>query len=78
MGIQPGISYDTFPKQGAFLHKRVKVCFNYDSSRLLSGTIVRDDHEEPGRCIIALDDGRYVLTTECMWSPGEPKIEAAA
>ena len=73
MGIQANISRDAFPKQGTFLHKRVTVCFNYDTSRTIGGVIVRDDAEAPGLAIIALDDDRYVLTTECMFS-----LEAAA
>lgn len=77
MGVHPNISHDAFPKHGSFLHKRVRVCFNYDPSNQVLGTVVRDDDEEPGRAIIALDDGRYVLTTECMWSP-EPAAPKGA
>jgi hypothetical protein len=69
MGVEKSIAHDRFPKQGSWLGTRAKVCFNYDASNTIGGTIVRDDAEEPGRSIIALDDGRYVLTTECMWSP---------
>lgn len=57
-----------FPKQGDFLYRRVKVCFDYDTSQTWEGRIVRDDCEPPGRLIIALDDGRYVLSTECQYS----------
>lgn len=45
------------------------MCFNYDASRSVMGTIVRDDHEAPWVTIIALDTGRVVLATECMHSP---------
>lgn len=76
MAVQPTISHDAFPKQGAFLHKRVTVCFNYDTSNQIGGVIVRDDAEEPGRAIIALDDGRYVLSTECMYSSEAPAKKA--
>lgn len=69
MGVKDNIDYDKFPRQGVWLGRRTRVCFNYDTSRTILGTIVRDDAEEPGRAIIALDDGRYVLTTECQHSP---------
>lgn len=69
MGTHPSIASDKFPKQGAYLNARVEVCFHYDSSKTLMGTMIRDDAEEPGIAIINLDDGRTVLTTECMWSP---------
>ncbi len=36
--------------------------------KLFYGVIVRDDKEEPGEKIIKLDDGRYVLATECQYS----------
>jgi hypothetical protein len=68
MGVVPNISHDKFPQQGKFLNQRVQVCFNYDTSNLIGGAIVRDDTEEPGREIIKLDDGRYVLSTECQYS----------
>jgi hypothetical protein len=69
MGIHPNISADRFPKQGTYLLRRVRVVFNYDTSREFPGMIIRDDAEEPGRCIIKLDDGRVLLTTECQWHP---------
>ncbi len=78
MGVHPNISHDRFPRQGAWLGIRVKVCFNYDSSHLIGGTMVRDDAEEPGIAIIALDDGKYVLTTECMWSPDREPVKGAS
>lgn len=61
------VGFDTFPVQGSFKGRRVRVCFNYDSSRTIEGTVVREDIEEPGRMIIQLDDGRVVLSTECMY-----------
>lgn len=69
MGEVATISFDGFPKQGQYKGRRVRVCFNYDASRELMGTVIRDDAEEPGRMIIQLDDGRAVLSTECMYSP---------
>lgn len=71
MGCVKGIGFDEFPKQGDWLHKRVNVCFNYDTSRQIPGTIVRDDMAAPFLTIIRLDDGRHVLTTECQHSPPE-------
>lgn len=68
MGIHENINFDSFPKQGKLVGKRVRVCFNYDTSRIIRGTIVRDDLEEPGELIIKLDDGRYVRAVECMYS----------
>lgn len=69
MGKVAAIGFDRFPNQGEYKGRRVRVCFNYDSSREIMGTVIRDDAEEPGRLIIQLDDGRVVLSTECMYSP---------
>lgn len=70
MGCVEGVGYDVFPAQGPHLGKRVKVCFNYDTSHTLLGNIVRDDStgKNYDRTIIRLDDGRYVLSTECQYS----------
>lgn len=67
MGCVRNVGYDEFPRQGGHLGRRVEVCFNYDATRTLGGEVVRDDAEEPGVEIIRLDDGRYVLTTECQY-----------
>lgn len=67
MGVHQNIGYDKFPKQGGWLGRRVNVCFNYDTSKSIFGTIVRDDREEPGQTIIKLDDGRYVEASECQY-----------
>lgn len=69
MGCHPNIAADKYPKQGAYLNKRVKVCFNYDTSEQFLGVIIRDDEEEPGHLIIKLDNGRVLLATECQYSP---------
>ncbi len=69
MGVAPNVSREKFPKQGGWLGKRTKVCFNCDADHCVMGTIVRDDHEEPWVTIISLDNGRVVLATECMHSP---------
>jgi hypothetical protein len=74
MGCVDTISYDKFPKQSdndykyPQLGKRVKVCYHYDTSKFHYGVIVRDDNEEPFRTIIALDNGIYVLGSECQYS----------
>lgn len=68
MGIHINIAHNLWPRQGAWLGKRVKVCFRYDTEHTIMGTVVRDDAEQPHRTIIQLDDGRYVLTTECQHS----------
>lgn len=69
MGVKQGIDYESFPKQGTWLGRRCRVCFKYDLSHMILGTIVREDEEEPGIGIIRLDDGRHVLFTECQYSP---------
>jgi hypothetical protein len=67
MGIVANVGFDQFPKQGDWVGKRVEVCFHYDSSKTIGGTIVREDEEEPGLMIFRLDDGRHVLASECMY-----------
>lgn len=73
MGCVNTITYDNFPVQADDKHtfqsvgKRVKVCYHYDTSRFHDGVIVRDDREEPFQTIIALDNGRYLLGTECQF-----------
>jgi hypothetical protein len=71
MGAIASITHETFPKQGSSLGKRVEVFFHDDLDHHAADAMVRDDHEEPWRTIIALNDGRYVLTTECQYSPRE-------
>lgn len=68
MGVVKTIGYDRFPKQGDTLKKRVKVCFNFETDRVIDGTIVRDDIEEPYVTLILLDDGRIVRSTECQYT----------
>jgi hypothetical protein len=68
MGIHPNVGIDRFPKQGEWKGRNVLVCFEYDTTRTIPGTIVRDDEEEPGLLIIKLADGRYVLSTECQYT----------
>lgn len=76
MGVYDNISIDKFPKQGSFAGKRVKVIFHYKIDEFVLGRFVRDDaearmigdHKAEPIGIIALDDGRYVLATECQFS----------
>lgn len=68
MGSVSTISHEHFPKQGEMLHKRVKVAFHYNLEHTIVGTIIRDDMEHPYQTIIQLDDGHYILGTECQYS----------
>ncbi len=68
MGCVDNIGVDKFPKQGR-IGERCKVLFHYGVGGELHGTIVRDDMEDPWRGIIKLDDGRFVLMTECQYQP---------
>lgn len=68
MGIISTISYDRFPSQGKHLNRRVDVCFDYNSSKTVGGTIIRQDQEFPGLTLIRLDDGRVVRDVECQYS----------
>ena len=69
MGMVQNISINSFPKQGSYLHRRVRVCFHYDVSNTIGGRVVREDDEAPYLMIIALDDGRHVLSSECQYQP---------
>lgn len=73
MGVVNNIDSVSFPKQGGFWGRQVRVCFNYDTSKTIIGLVVRDDAEAPGVMIIKLDDGRHVLSSECMWQYSQPK-----
>ena len=68
MGSINTITANQFPRQRDDLHKKVRVCFNYDTSQMVMGTIIRDDMEHPFRTIIELDDGRVVLSVECQYN----------
>lgn len=78
MGVVANISYEKFPKQGSWLNLPVSVFFNYDTSKRMTGTIVREDAEAPGVMIIALDNGRFVLSTECQYQPLSLAVPAGA
>lgn len=67
MGCVNNITHEKFPRQSDWLGRRVNVCFHYDTAYILHGVIVRDDADDPLVTIIALDDGHYVLSTECQY-----------
>jgi hypothetical protein len=69
MGIAANVGFDTFPKQGGTLNKRVRVCFHFNPIESIGGTCIRDDSEAPFETIFQLDDGRVVRSTECMYQP---------
>lgn len=69
MGVVEGINITDFPKQSNWLHGRVKVCFDYDVNKEIGGTVVRCDLSEPFETLIRLDDGRYVRSKECQYTP---------
>ena len=66
MPLDP-VGFDRFPEQGPFKGREVRVCFDFDPSRTVEGTVIRCDAEAPGRMIIQLDDGRVVMSTECQY-----------
>jgi hypothetical protein len=68
MGIVANVSATRYPKQTESLNRRVRVCFDFEPEPNFLGTIIRIDAELPGRTIIKLDDGRVLLSTECMYS----------
>lgn len=68
MGVHPNVGLNKFPKQGGWLNKEAKVMFNFDSSTISKGVIVRDDMEEPFVTLIKLEDGRIISSTECQYS----------
>lgn len=69
MGVHKNIKSDYFPKQGAMLGVAVQVCFHYNRSVSFLGKCVRDDVEEPHRTIFKLNNGTYVLASECHYEP---------
>lgn len=72
MGCVDTIRHDRFPKQGSYLGSEVRVCFHYDADNWVRGRVIRDDAEEPGEMLIALDEGRVVRAVECQWQPEQP------
>lgn len=68
MGCIETITAYKFPKQSEYVNRRCNVCFHYDTSVEIPGTIIRDDREEPYETLIQLDDGRVVRGVECQYS----------
>jgi hypothetical protein len=75
VGVVATINETSFPKQGAYLGKDVRVCFNYGTATF-GGKILRDDVEEPFQTLILIHDGphagRIIRSTECQYqiAPG--------
>jgi hypothetical protein len=76
MGDYPTVGFDRFPTQGSWLGQQVDVCFDYDTSRTIGGTIIRDDAQAPGLLLIHLADGRVVRSVECQYSASRAPAEA--
>ena len=68
MGCVSTITATRFPEQTHHVNQRCKVCFHYDTSVWIMGTVIRDDHEEPYETLIQLDDGRVMRAVECQYS----------
>ena len=67
MGCVSTITAYDFPKQSQYVNRRCKVCFHYDTSKWIMGTVIRDDREEPFETLIQLDDGRTMRGVECQY-----------
>ena len=68
MGCVDTITAYRFPKQSKYVNRRCNVCFHYDTTTWIMGTVIRDDREEPGETLIRLDDGRVIRAVECQYS----------
>jgi hypothetical protein len=68
MGCIDTITAYKFPKQSEYINRRCKVCFHYDTSKWIMGTVIRDDREEPYETLIQPDDGRTMRGVECQYS----------
>lgn len=77
MGVAANVGFSQFPRQGNMLGRRVNVCFQYDPTKTIDGVCVRNDMVEPFRTIFRLDDGRYVLASECQYSYDSSATNAA-
>ena len=73
MGCVKTITAYAFPKQSEYVNRRCNVCFHYDTSVQIPGTVIRDDREEPYETLIKLDDGRIVRGVECQYSHYTPR-----
>ena len=68
MGCINTITAYKFPQQSEYVNRRCKVCFHYDTTKWIMGTVIRDDREEPYETLIKLDDGRVMRAVECQYS----------
>ena len=68
MGCVSSITVYDFPKQSKYVNRRCNVCFHYDTTKMVMGTVIRDDREEPFETLIRLDDGRTIRGVECQYS----------
>lgn len=68
MGCIDTITAYKFPKQSEYVNRRCKVCFHYNTTKWIMGTVIRDDREEPYETLIKLDDGRVMRAVECQYS----------
>ena len=68
MGCVDTITAYNFPKQSEYVNRRCKVCFHYNTTKWIMGTVIRDDREEPYETLIRLDDGRVIRGVECQFS----------
>lgn len=73
MGCVETITAYNFPKQSEYVNRRCNVCFHYDTSVSIPGTVIRDDREEPFETLIQLDDGRVLRAAECQYSHYRPR-----
>jgi hypothetical protein len=69
--MEKNAGFNRFPEQGDYLGVAVEVRSKYNNSNEI-GIVVRDDIEEPYRKIIELENGKYILGTECTYRPVEP------
>jgi len=68
MGSVATITNNSFPRQGRLLLTVVKLWFHHDMSVVFYANVVRDDAEQPFITIFKLNDGRYILSTECQYA----------
>jgi len=54
-----------FPAQGTLLGKTIEVNFKDDILNYIKGVCVRDDIVQPFRTIFHLENGMFILSTEC-------------
>ena len=66
--LYENVTSSRFPKQcEARLNRKVFALFHDDLMLRVPGTLVRCDEEMPYVTILKLDDGRFILDTECIF-----------